>query len=95
VGHTRCLCAISGYARHDYAILSEIIDWKSHQSVIDAGGSQGTLLFSLLATVPHLSGSLIDLPSVVQGATVPEKLANRCRVLSGVSTVLVAKKLQS
>jgi hypothetical protein len=72
--------AISGYARHDYATLSEIIDWKSHQSVIDAGGSQGTLLFSLLAKVPHLSGSLIDLPSVVQGATVPEKLAARCRV---------------
>ncbi len=72
--------AISAYAQHDYAKLPKLIDWNRHQHLIDAGGSRGTLLFSLLAQHPHLSGTLIDLPAVVQSATIPEQLTARCHI---------------
>jgi len=72
--------AISAYAQHDYAKLPKLIDWNRHQHLIDAGGSRGILLFSLLAQHPHLSGTLIDLPAVVQSATIPEQLTARCHI---------------
>ncbi len=73
--------AISGYARHDYQQLPEVIDWSEYDRVIDAGGGQGVLLAQLLAAHPHLEGVLMELPQVVETADIPSDLADRLRVL--------------
>lgn len=43
-------------------------DWAGTRSVVDVGGGDGALLHRLLAAHPHLSGTLLDLPHVVNQA---------------------------
>jgi SAM-dependent methyltransferase len=71
--------AISGYARHDYDQLPQVIDWGEHESVIDAGGGQGVLLAQLLGGHSHLEGTLLELPQVVKTVEIPGGLSERFR----------------
>ncbi|MFB8765415.1 methyltransferase [Nocardiopsis alba] len=43
-------------------------DWSAVDSVVDVGGGDGSLLRKTLADHPHLSGTLLDLPHVVENA---------------------------
>lgn len=72
---------VSGYARHDYERLPEVIDWAAHQHVIDAGGGRGVLLLGLLDRWPHLRGTLLDLPEVLQGLEPPAAVQPRFTAL--------------
>jgi hypothetical protein len=46
--------------------LAEIYDWDAVDRVVDVGGGTGTMLRTLLAAHPHLRGTLVDLPQVVE-----------------------------
>ena len=71
--------AMSTYARHDYRSLAKCVDFTVHQSILDAGGGTGELLFALLCDSPDLSGTVMDMPEVVATAEVSEELDGRCR----------------
>ena len=43
-------------------------DWSAVDSVVDVGGGDGALLRKILAAHPHLSGTLLDLPHVLENA---------------------------
>lgn len=54
--------------------------------LVDVGGGHGTVLGTILKAHPHLYGTLFDLPSVVEGASIrlaDEDLAGRCNVVAG------------
>lgn len=57
--------ALSGYALQDYSKIMDIIAWPQHHCVIDAGGGTGTLLHALLDQHPHLTGMLLEMPTVI------------------------------
>ncbi len=61
-------------------------DFSQHASVVDVGGAHGKLLEALLEAHPQLSGTLFDLPSVIErAATIPraEDVARRCSFVAG------------
>ncbi|NGX51525.1 MAG: Mitomycin biosynthesis 6-O-methyltransferase [Chlamydiae bacterium] len=70
--------ALSKYAMRDYSSLGKKIDFTSHTSIADIGGSTGTLLEMLLEEFPHLHGHLLDLPSVLDQIELPS--INRKRI---------------
>jgi hypothetical protein len=66
--------------------LADAVDFSGDQLIADVGGGTGTLIGTVLARYPHLSGVLLDLPPVVSGAPdVLESLgvASRCQVIGG------------
>jgi hypothetical protein len=61
-------------------------DFSQHASVADVGGAHGPLLDAVLQAHPKLSGTLFDLPSVIERARkLPraEGLASRCTFIGG------------
>lgn len=73
--------AISVYAKRDYQAFCNIIDMSQHSSVLDVGGSKGTLLIDILERNSHLEGMLLDLPNVAQLVEIPPHLQERMRVI--------------
>jgi len=73
--------AISIYAKRDYQAFCSIIDMSKHSSVVDVGGSKGTLLIDILEHNAHLTGMLLDLPNVAQLAGIPLHLRERVKVI--------------
>lgn len=73
--------ALSIYAKRDYDSFTSSIDLKNHHSIADIGGSTGALLINILNKNPHLQGTLLDLPSVIELATIPLELKERIRCL--------------
>lgn len=66
--------------------LADAVDFSGDQVIADVGGGTGTLIGTVLARYPQLSGVLLDLPPVVSGAAeVLESLgvAGRCQVIGG------------
>jgi len=61
-------------------------DFSRHASVVDVGGAHGKLLEALLQAHPHLTGTLFDVPSVVERAATlsrPEGVTARCELVGG------------
>jgi O-methyltransferase domain len=60
-------------------------DFLKFEQIVDVGGGQGALLHEILSAYPNLRGVLIDLPSVVTGASVLRSgaIAGRCEVVGG------------
>lgn len=69
--------ALSGYAINDYQVILELISWKEHQCILDAGGGNGVLLSLLLKNYQHLEGILIELPEVIAQIKKEEALERR------------------
>ena len=74
--------AISTYARRDYKTITSCIDFSKHRSIIDIGGSRGTLLFEIIQQNRHLHGTLLDLPSVTSLIEIPPELKDRIQIVS-------------
>ena len=54
--------------------------------LVDVGGGHGAVLGTILKAHPHLYGTLFDLPSVIEGASVrmaDDDLAGRCNAVAG------------
>lgn len=75
--------AMSAYARHDYRDVSDSVDLTVHDSILDAGGGTGELVFQLLRSCPGLEATVMDRAEVVEAAKMPEDLAGRCRFVAG------------
>ena len=67
------------------SILSSY-DFSRHSSVVDVGGAHGALLEALLQEQTHLTGTLFDIPSVIERAAAiarPEGLERRWSLVGG------------
>ena len=69
--------ALSQYAKRDYANLAAKIDFSTYHTIADIGGSEGTVLKMLISKNPHLTGHLIDLPTVIDQITLPKSLRKK------------------
>ncbi len=65
------------YARRDYQKISSLLDMTNHTTVLDIGGSTGSLLTQLLNDNPHLSGILLDLPEIIEHIDLQSDLKDR------------------
>lgn len=68
------------------AAVVEAFDFAPYRTIVDVGGSHGTMLIAILQRAPHLQGVLFDLPGVAPGATpylVAAGVHDRCTVVGG------------
>ena len=68
------------------ALVAAAIDFSRFHTVVDVGGSAGTLVATILRSHPGVRGILFDLPHVVSGAMpvlTEAGVADRCAVASG------------
>ncbi|MFE9775098.1 methyltransferase [Streptomyces sp. NPDC005931] len=67
--------------------VARLLDLDDVSSVVDIGGGQGHVLASLLEKHPHLHGTLLDLPGVVENADPRLRgmgtLADRVKLVAG------------
>lgn len=71
--------ALSQYSKRDYINFGKKFDFSSYQSVADIGGSTGSVLETLMSEYPHLVGHLIDLPTVIEQASISESIRPKIR----------------
>jgi ubiquinone/menaquinone biosynthesis C-methylase UbiE len=67
-------------------LLAAALDWSRFEHVVDVGGGTGAQLVGLLEALPHLRGTLVDLPVSAPAALERFRkhgLAERCEVLAG------------
>lgn len=57
--------AMREYARIDYPLIPETVDFSKHKSIIDVGGGLGTLIQLILKKNPHVRGTLLDTAEVI------------------------------
>lgn len=72
---------ISLYAKRDYQKLPLLLPLHNHRSIVDIGGSSGTLLCHLLQQHPHLKGLLLDLPEVLKESIIPVDLQKKIELI--------------
>lgn len=65
--------AMAAGARMHALGLAAALDWHTRR-VCDVGGGTGTLLATLLDLVPHLEGTVLDLPAVAERAVTHPRL---------------------
>jgi hypothetical protein len=61
-------------------------DFAKVERIVDVGGGHGTVLATILKAHRHMHGTLLDMPSVVEGAPTllaREGVADRCEVVGG------------
>jgi len=78
--------SMSTFSGLEIASILRSYDFSSHASVVDVGGAHGDLLDAVLAAHPQLTGTLFDLPSVIErAARIPRApgIAERCSFLGG------------
>jgi hypothetical protein len=61
-------------ARMHGLVLAKALRWGPSESVCDVGGGTGALLATLLDLVPGSTGTVLDLPAVVERAVDHERL---------------------
>lgn len=64
-GHHRML---RSYARHDYALIPEVLGLQGNELVVDAGGGFGTLAMNILSAHPDVHVTVLDKPEVIEQA---------------------------
>jgi hypothetical protein len=78
--------AMSTFTAPIAALVATAYDFSGVRHVVDVGGGNGTLLAGILKAHPHLKGTLLDLPEVVERACPSPRelgLADRCEVVGG------------
>lgn len=56
--------AINEYARDDYSTITKIHDFSNHKSIMDVGGSLGTLIQNIAIHNPNVESFLFDKPEL-------------------------------
>ena len=82
-GHTfnTAMTDFSGLASYAVALA---YDFSTIRSIVDVGGGHGKFLLRLLDINPHLQGTVLDLPAVIQGTEQHlETLNGRCKSIAG------------
>jgi hypothetical protein len=62
--------AMFEYAREDYSILPELVDFGVHKSVMDCGGGYGAAINVIKEKFPQVECFLFDLPQVVENTQI-------------------------
>jgi orsellinic acid C2-O-methyltransferase len=78
--------AMSAYSTFTGPAVAQSYDFSNVRRVVDVGGGHGKVLATILKAHPHLFGTLLDMPSVVEGAPpllAREDVADRCEVVGG------------
>ena len=73
--------AMQSYAQHDYVCLMDYISLKGDEHILDACGGSGTLVTTLLAKHPNLTGTLLDRPEVIDCPEVAAKATSRLQLV--------------
>jgi 16S rRNA G1207 methylase RsmC len=58
------------YAKDDYKMLPDVIDFSKHKSVMDVGGGYGALIENIKKKNPNLECILFDLPKVIENISI-------------------------
>ncbi len=72
--------AMAEYARDDYNLLPQAMDFSEYQSIADVGGGTGVLISYIAQSYPHLKCFLIDLPEVLR--LIEEKLPKNVSMIA-------------
>jgi O-methyltransferase domain len=78
--------AMADFTKHIASAVTAAYDFSPFRRIVDVGGGNGTLLASILKTVPTLEGLLFDLPQVTDRAIASIResgLADRCEIIGG------------
>ena len=78
--------AMTELTRVDAEVVKAAYDFSPYRKVVDIGGGHGEMLAAILADYPHLSGMLLEIPTVAQGARERMNslgLAERIEVVNG------------
>ena len=57
---------MTSFTRATAGAVARAYDFSRHRSVVDVGGGHGVMLDVLLSSHPHLTGTLVDRPEVVE-----------------------------
>jgi hypothetical protein len=63
--------AMYQYAKDDYKMLPDVIDFSKHKSLMDVGGGYGALIEIIKKKNPNLECILFDLPKVIENVSIP------------------------
>lgn len=78
--------AMAGYAAQAHAAVIEAWDFSGARTIVDVGGGQGTLIATILDSVPQARGVLFDRPEVIAVAASmldAQVVSQRCELRSG------------
>ena len=78
--------AMSTFSGVEIGSILSSYDFARHSSIVDVGGAHGELLGALLQSQPHITGTLFDLPSVIERARAIARAAEierRCSFVGG------------
>lgn len=78
--------AMSTFSGLEIGSILSSYDFSQHSSVVDVGGAHGELLRALLTSHAQLSGTLFDVPSVIERAATLTRAAEvepRCSLVGG------------
>jgi hypothetical protein len=78
--------AMTSFTRQIGVAVAEAYDFGKIHTLVDVGGSHGTLMTALLKSNPTMRGIVFDLPQVVEGAKAPlgqAGLGNRTECVGG------------
>jgi SAM-dependent methyltransferase len=77
--------AMTDLSMLDSPAVAEAYSFEGMKSIVDVGGGHGLLLATILQRHPHLTGTLYEMPSVIEGAKrgplVP--VMDRCTLVAG------------
>lgn len=77
---------MSAASKFTGAAIAETYDFAGIRHVVDVGGGHGEVLATILGAHPHMCGTILELPSVIEGARgtlAREGLADRCTLVAG------------
>ena len=76
---------MTAFSSMDAPTVVEAYDFSGIQSLTDVGGGHGLLLTTILERCPGMTGTLYDLPHVIQGTAyrLNENIADRVRLIEG------------
>ena len=77
---------MSAASKFTGAAIAETYDFAGICHVVDVGGGHGEVLATILGAHPHVRGTILELPSVIEGARgmlAREGLADRCTLVAG------------
>lgn len=63
--------AMYQYAKDDYKLLPDVINFSKHKSVMDVGGGYGAVLENIKSKFPSVECILFDLPKVIEKVSIP------------------------
>ncbi|MFC0629388.1 methyltransferase [Kribbella deserti] len=75
--------AMTASSRYTNAAFLDAYRIPDHSRVIDIGGGQGNFISEILESNTTLSGTLFDLPRVIQSARTNDAISGRCEFIEG------------